>query len=186
MLLTDLLIAHPEEISTIIGHTPAWVGGLLAGLAWLGYSASRPRDVHIWRLALMPVAMGGLALWGVHSAFGAGGRLAEVLAVWAACYAGVIAASWNMKAPQGTTYRAATRSFHMPGSWIPLVLIMMVFLMKYVIGVQLSMEPALARHAGFEFTVAALYGALSGMFAARSLRVLRLANRPRSSLVNLA
>ena len=180
MLLTDLLIEHPEAIATIIGKTPAWVGGLLAGLAWLGFSAARVRNVHIGRLALMPVAMGGLALWGVYSAFGSGGRLAEVLAVWVACYGAVIAAGWNMQAPEGTAYRAATRSFHMPGSWVPLVLIMMVFLMKYGIGVQLSMEPSLASHAGFEFTVAALYGALSGVFAARSLRVLRLAHRPTS------
>ena len=186
MLLTDLLIQHPEAIASILGKTPAWVGGLLAGLAWLGYSSSRARNVHLGRLALMPVAMGGLALWGVYSAFGAGGRLAEVLAVWAACYVAVIAAGWSMQAPEGTAYQPATRSFHMPGSWIPLVLIMMVFLMKYGIGVQLAMEPALARDAGFEFTVAALYGALSGVFAARSLRVLRLVHRPAASSVNLA
>ncbi|WP_036595473.1 DUF6622 family protein [Ottowia thiooxydans] len=184
MLLTDLLIQHPEAIADIVRQTPVWVGGLLAGLSWLGFSATRARNVHIARLALMPVAMGGLALWGVYSAFGAGGRLAELLAVWAACYAAVIAIGWNSQPLPGTSYQATSRSFHVPGSWVPLLLTMVIFLMKYSIGVQLAMEPSLASNAGFEFGVTALYGALSGMFAARSLRVLRLARPLTPSLLN--
>jgi len=40
------------------------------------------------------------------------------------------------------------------------------------------MEPSLARSSGFALTVTALYGLLSGLFAARTLRVLRLARSP--------
>jgi hypothetical protein len=59
-----------------------------------------------------------------------------------------------------------------------MLLILAVFLMKYGVGVQLAMEPRLARDAGFAFAVTALYGLLSGLFAARGLRVLRLARQP--------
>ncbi|WP_423454575.1 DUF6622 family protein [Ottowia sp. VDI28] len=182
MLLTTLLIQHPEAITDIVRQTPAWVGGLLAGLTWLGLSSTRSRDVHIGRLALMPVAMGGLALWGVQSAFASMGQLIELLALWAICYAAVVAAGWNARAPGGTHYEPATRSFHMPGSWVPLLLIVLVFLMKYGVGVQLAMEPALAHHTGFAFATTAVYGALSGLFAVRSLRVLRLARHPGAAL----
>lgn len=182
MLLTDLLIQHPEAIADIIRQTPSWVGGLLAGLIWLGLSATRSRDMHIGRLILMPIAMGALALWGVQSAFAPSGRLTELLAVWAVCYSALVAASWNSRAPSGTYYAPATRSFHMPGSWVPLLLIMLVFLMKYGVGVQLAMEPALTHHMGFAFATAAVYGALSGLFAIRSLRVLRLARGAERSL----
>ena len=46
-------------------------------------------------------------------------------------------------------------------------------------------EPALARAPGFAFAVTALYGLLSGLFAARTLRVLRLA-RPAPALAPFA
>ena len=62
------------------------------------------------------------------------------------------------------------------------LLIVLVFLMKYGVGVQLAMEPALAHHTGFAFATTAVYGALSGLFAVRSLRVLRLARRPGATL----
>ena len=57
---------------------------------------------------------------------------------------------------------------------MPLALIVAVFSMKYLIGVQLALEPALARDAGFALAVTGVYGLLSGWIAARTLRVLRL------------
>jgi hypothetical protein len=175
MLLTQLLAEHPEAAADIVRHTPLWVAGVLAGLTVLGLSAARTRLVHLGRLLLMPLVMGGLALWGVQSAFGASGRLAELLALWAACYAALLALGTRLSPPAGAAYDAATRTFTLPGSWVPLGLILAVFLMKYGIGVQLAMEPALARESGFAFGVTTLYGLLSGLFAARTLRVLRLA-----------
>ena len=69
MLLTTLLAEHPSAIVDIVRQTPAWVAALLGGLAYLGFSASRDRDVPIGRLLLMPLAMGGMALCGVGFGF---------------------------------------------------------------------------------------------------------------------
>ena len=84
--------------------------------------------------------------------------------------------------PAGTRWNAAARSFHLPGSWVPMGLILAVFLMKYAIGVQLAMQPALAHASGFAFVVTALYGLLSGLFAARTLRVLRSTRGPAAAV----
>ena len=81
-------------------------------------------------------------------------------------------------APAGTRFDPAARQFLLPGSWVPMALIVGVFLIKYSVGVQLALEPTLARHLGFAIAVTALYGLLSGLFAVRALRVLRLAGRP--------
>lgn len=175
MLLTQLLSHHPEAIVDIVRQTPAWVGGLLAFLLALGFSATRGRDVPMGRLVLLPVAMTGLALWGVQSAFGATGHLAALLALWAVCAAAVLAVGSRLAPPAGTRWNSAARSVHLPGSWVPMALILAVFLMKYGIGVQLAMQPPLAHDTGFAFAVTALYGLLSGFFAARLLSVLRLA-----------
>lgn len=175
MLLPQLLVHHPEAIADIVRGTPAWVGALLAFLLWLGFSATRARDVPMVRLILLPVAMAGLALWGVQSAFGTSGHLAALLALWVVCAAAMLAAGSRLAPPAGTRWDAATRSVHLPGSWVPMGLILAVFLMKYGIGVQLAMEPPLAHDTSFAFIVTALYGLLSGFFAARLLSVLRLA-----------
>lgn len=185
MLITTLLSEHPSAIADIVRNTPLWVAGVLAGLLWLGFSAARSRRVHLNRLLAMPAAMGALALWGVQSAFGATGQLAGLLGLWALCYAAVLALGSRLAPPAGARYDVATRSFALPGSWVPMGLILVVFLMKYGIGVQLALEPTLARAPGFAFAVTALYGLLSGLFAARTLRVLRLA-RPAPALAPFA
>ena len=175
MLLTQLLTQHPEAIVTIVRSTPAWVGALLAALLVLGFSATRERAMSLGRLVLLPIAMTGLALWGVQSAFGSTGHLAALLALWALCAAVTMAVGSRLAAPRGTRWNAATRTVHLPGSWATMGLILAVFLMKYGIGVQLAMEPALAHDAGFAAAVTALYGLLSGFFAARLLSIVRLA-----------
>ena len=89
--------------------------------------------------------------------------------------AALLAVGLRLPVPAGARYKVAQRRFHLPGSWLPLLLILIVFTLKYAIGVQLAMQPALAHASGFAFVVTALYGLLSGLFAARTLRVLRLA-----------
>lgn len=174
MLLPQLLLQHPEAIADIVRSTPRWVAVLLGFLIYLGLSASRTRRLPALQLAAVPLAMTALALWGVLSAFGDSDRLLIWLAVWLVGYALALAATWSQRAPEGTRYDAASRRFELPGSWVPMALILAVFLMKYGVGVQLAMEPTLAQHTGFAFTITAIYGALSGIFATRTLRVLRL------------
>lgn len=177
MLLPRLLIEHPGAIGDIVLRTPAWVGGLLVFLLLLGFSAVRTRRLPRTRLVLLPLAMTGLALWGVVSAFG-GTRslpaLLALLALWLLCAALVLLSQRGRSAPPGTRFDPASRSFELPGSWVPMALILAVFLMKYGIGVQLALEPQLGQDLAFALGVTALYGALSGLFAARTLRVLRL------------
>jgi hypothetical protein len=179
MLLTRLLIEHPEALPTIVRSTPAWVGGLFLFLLALGLSSLRTRQVPRARLVLLPLAMGGLALWGVCAAFGASGELPALLGVWLLCAALTLFIARARRAPRGTRYEPASARFTLPGSGVPMALILAAFLMKYGIGVQLAMEPRLAHELGFALVVSALYGALSGLFAARTLRVLRLAQPAR-------
>ena len=79
-------------------------------------------------------------------------------------------------APAGARYCNASRRFDLPGSAMPLVLIMGIFLTKYLVGVELAMQPALARDSAFALQIAALYGAFSGLFVARAMRLWRLAH----------
>ena len=177
-MLIQLIANHPEALGSIVKNTPSWVFGLFAGLAALGLSQMRTREVGAARMALMPVAMTSLSLWGTLSAFGASPLFGYVLMAWAAGAAlmfGLIAAL----APQaGASYTAATRSFNVPGSLLPMLLILGIFFTKYIVGVELAMQPALAQDGQYSLVVGALYGLFGGTFAGRAARLWRLTLRP--------
>ena len=158
----------------IIIHTPLWVWGLLLALLALGFSQTVTRTVPLRRTTLLPLTMVALSLFGTVWAFG---TAPQVLLAWLA--AGGVAA-WvvlQRPLPAGTRFDTATRRFTIPGSWVPLALIVGIFLIKYTVGVQLAMMPALAHDAGFTLSFGTLYGAFSGIFAARGARLWRLALR---------
>lgn len=77
----------------------------------------------------------------------------------------------------GTTYDPLSQRFTVPGSPLPLLTIAAIFLLKYGIGVELAMQPALRLEPGFALLLCAGYGALTGFFAARPFALWQLASR---------
>jgi hypothetical protein len=115
-----------------------------------------------------------LSLAGVLSAF-APSVLA--LASWAAGVATALAFGRNAVAVRGASWSPGTALLHVPGSWLPLVLILGLFTLKYGAGVSLAMQPGLATDAAFAGLCSLAYGSFSGLFLARALRLRRLARR---------
>ncbi len=176
-MLIQLLIDRPQMIGPILTQTPTWVWVLLAGLLWLGIGMLKGRTIRTSRAAIMPVVMTGLSLWGTISAFSQSALLGYVLLAWAVAAVVLAAAVGRMPAPAGTGYDAQARTFTVPGSWVPLALILGLFLVKYVVGVETSMQPALAHDGGYSLTYGAIYGVFSGIFTGRAIRLGRLARR---------
>lgn len=58
-------------ILEILGRTPIWVWPLFLLLLYLGYTQTRTRPVPAARLAVLPVLMPGLSMFGMLSVFGA-------------------------------------------------------------------------------------------------------------------
>ena len=159
----------------IVLHTPRWVFALFVLLLWLGARQLVAHDPGLNRVTLMPLAMGALSVYGLVSVFG---DSPVALAGWA--FAALIALTLVLRRllPVTTRYDAARRRFHVAGSAVPLALMMGIFLTKYTVGVALALHPELRRQAAFGLAVPLLYGAFSGVFAARALRMWRLASVP--------
>jgi hypothetical protein len=170
-------------LTQIIVHTPLWVWGVLLALLALGLNQMFTRTVKLRRTTLLPLAMVALSLNGTVSAFGAA---PQVLLAW--LVAGALAGSLVLQRPlpPGTRFDPASRRFTVPGSVVPLVLIVGIFLVKYGMGATLAVQPALAHSADFRLAFGALYGAFSGVFAARGFRLWRLALRHERSTPALA
>ncbi|HUJ85727.1 MAG TPA: DUF6622 family protein [Burkholderiales bacterium] len=156
----------------ILRHTPSWVFGLFVLLLALGITQARARRLGRTRLSLLPLAMLGLSLYGAASAFGSGPL---ALGSWGAALAAVTLASLELPAARGVGYSCAERTFTVPGSWLPLALMMAIFFTKYAVAVALARQPELRTATGFVAAVGGVYGMFSGLFFARALRILRVA-----------
>jgi hypothetical protein len=174
-MLIAMLIQQPQMIADVLRATPNFVWGLLAALIWLGLSQARDREAGLARVSLMPVVMTGFGIWGMVSAFGSSPMFGYAMLMWMFMLSVSFALIGTMRPPRGAEYHPATRTFFLPGSWAPLLLILAIFVTRYVVNVDIAMQPALARDGQYTLIVAALYGLTSGIFVGRTARLLRLA-----------
>jgi hypothetical protein len=175
-MLLQLVAHHPEAIQPILRNTPVWVWGLLAGLLALGSSQLRDRTASLGRVSLLPAAMTLFSVWGICSALASSRVFLPSIAVWTAA-AGI---AFAVVAPgrARAQYDAVKRTYSLPGSVVPLLVIVGIFLVKYVVGVELAMAPGLVQDSSYALTVAGVYGAFTGIFVGRAGRLWRLALRP--------
>lgn len=176
MMLLQILTHQPQLLGTIVQRTPSWVWGLLTALLALGATQLARRQAGMLRVGIMPIAMTLFALYGLATAFAGSHLWIGTLALWlATAAAGTALALWRWpNPPAGTRFDALTARFELPGSVRPLALIVGIFLLKYLVGVELALQPAQAHDPGFALGVAALYGACTSLFAARLVRLWRL------------
>lgn len=158
----------------IVQHTPTWVWGLLATLVALGLLQTRPLEMSLTRVTVLPLVLTALSLSGVLSAFG---HLPVALAAWATGVAAALALARKAVSVRGAAWSASRGLLHVPGSWLPLVLIVSLFALKYGAGVSLALAPALASDTSFAGLCSLAYGTFSGLFMARALSLRSLATR---------
>lgn len=173
-MLLQLITQHPEAIVQILRSTPSWVWGLLAGLLALGASQLRDRTAGLVRVSLLPLGMTLFSVSGTASALGATPHRAMAIGAWLIAAALAFALLARGRGDAAAQYDPARRLFLLPGSVVPLLLIVGIFLVKYVVGVDLAMAPQLVQEAPYVLTVAALYGTFTGIFVGRASRLWRL------------
>lgn len=160
---------------TIVQHTPVWVWGLLAALVALGLSQTRDREISPMRVTILPLVMIALSLSGVFSAFG---HFPVALGGWAAGVGAALGFGRQFILARGAAWSPQGATLRVPGSWLPLMLIVALFSLKYFAGASLALHPELATDAAFAGPMSLAYGSFSGLFLARGLALRNVANRP--------
>ncbi|MBI1835456.1 MAG: hypothetical protein HYR92_06880 [Burkholderiales bacterium] len=158
-------------ISQILSHTSIWVWLLLAALCALGWNQTRTRALSLKRMIIVPLVMLGLSMSSLSNAFGAH---VPVLLTWFASMACIAILMRRLRLPSGHAYDAQSQLFTVPGSFVPLVMILSIFVTKYVLAVSLAMQPNLAHQLSFSIGCAAVFGMMNGVFFGRALRLMRL------------
>ena len=158
----------------IVQHTPHWVWWLLAALISLGVSQTQPRQRTLRAATAMPIAMTALSFCGVVSIFT---QEAIALLAWAAAMLAALAISHAAGIGSKVRWLAAEQRLLVPGSWVPLMLMLGLFVIRFGANVALAIHPDLRVDGLFAGSVSFAYGAFSGIFLARGLTMWRVARQ---------
>lgn len=173
-----LNFAHSASFWDILRHTPHWVFALLAGLCVFGAMQTRTRRVAVPLALFLPAAMLVLSLTGVLRY--AGGQWLD-LAAWLFGVAIAAPLCQRWMEPGTIRYEHESRRLVIKGSWIPLGVILAIFLIRYLLGVASALQFPILDTGYFLPLISGSLGALSGFFLARGLVYWRVRQRARSA-----
>jgi len=151
-------------VMEILQGTPLWVWLVLAAVAWLGFAQSRDRTVSRACTGFLPWVFVLLSLCAV--AFGPG-ELSLTLLVWSLGFTAGWAGGRRFVAARGAAWSADMERVHVPGSWVPLLLMVALFASRYLFGVVAAVAPAMRADARFVALTSLSYGVFAGLFWAR-------------------
>ncbi len=159
---------------SILQQTPHWVWGLLAVLTITGMKQTLPRLRSVRSATTLPLVMMALSFYGVVSVFS---HEPVALATWAVGAVLTLFLCNTLGVWRGVEWSAADRALLVPGSWLPLILFLTLFSLKFAVSVAVAGAPGLTADAGFAGLVGIAYGAFSGAFLARGVAMWRVARQ---------
>jgi len=149
----------------ILSHTPIWVFALFVVLLAFGFMQTRSRNVGKFLAYLLPAGMVALSLAGIQSSFG----LKPIpIAFWAVGLVLVTFIGYKFFADTRVTFDAGKNAFFIPGSWIPLLVIMAISFTKYIFAVMRALNVDAVNSPAFAMALSLAYGCFSGYFSSRA------------------
>jgi hypothetical protein len=152
----------------MLASIPVWVPVVFLALVFLGYRQSITRTVRPGILVGVALGMLGFSLYGIFGSFGPD-PLAILL--WASSYAAAAAIGKRLVGSRG--WLVVGSSVRIPGSWVPMVLLLTIFAAKFVLASAAAMHSPVFQQIWFVALMSSALGALSGGFGARALAVHR-------------
>jgi uncharacterized protein DUF6622 len=150
----------------ILSHTPLWAWVVLAVLVAFGIQGLRPRTVSVRRLLIVPAVF---ITWGIVSLVQRVAGEPALAGDWVAAALTGGAIGWFATRFDAIRVDRASRNVELPGSILPLVRNLAIFLAKYVLTAAAAIAPArTAELAPWDIAVS---GLSAGYFAAWLLRL---------------
>ena len=163
----------------ILQHVPLWVWAILGYIVFMGLKQTREMRMSRPRLIALP---GFWFLFGAWGVIGTYGLMGLPTATWVAGLAlglfGVRRAGWAA----GARHDAESGSYVVPGSWVPLGLMLSIFCSKFAFAVTLAIHPEWQHLLAVQLGSGLVFGTISGAMLGRSFNILRSANKSSAAL----
>jgi predicted small secreted protein len=153
-----------ENILPILKNTPWWVYVLLVYLIIMGLKATRARTIPMWKLFILPLIFTTMS---VHTLMASFTINAFSLVTWIGAISIGVFFGWLQMQRIKLEINREKHEVTLGGSWITLVLVLLIFATKYYFGYQMGMDPTLEYQTHFEFIVLAVSGIITGFFIGR-------------------
>lgn len=154
-----------DSIEEILADTPWWVFLLFTYLMWVGFSATKPHQVHIKTLMLFPVM---LFVFSIMSLFAAQFTVGHFL-LWLSALGLGTSLGWLHYQSLRIKADKHTKKILVPGTWILLLIILCVFIVKFYFGYELAIHPHFIFQPKYYIGLLLVYGLLTGLFLGRFL-----------------
>ena len=115
-----------------------------------------------------------LSLAGVQSSFGL--KLVPVV-LWATGLVLVTIVGYKFFRDTRVSFDPNRNAFYIPGSWMPLIVIMAIFFTKYAVAVMAALKIEAASSTLFAVALSLAYGCFSGYFSSRAVNLLAQARK---------
>jgi hypothetical protein len=160
-----------NRILPILQGAPLWVWALLALLLFLGIRSLRTRQVPVASLIALPLAFFGLSVTNLLPL----DHLAPLrIGVWIAVLAIGTLPGWFSIRPQRIAVDRARRRITVPGSVVPLLLMLAAFAGGFYFGYLFTRYPELKTDPATLIMASTYRGLMSGYFLGQTIRLFRL------------
>lgn len=158
------------NVFAILANTPAWVWAVLLLIVLMGLRRTRDRVVTTPRLVLMPLIILGLAVSNLATAAASTtGMTGAVIGLLAGLAAGAAIES------RAGAERVRQGVLLLKGEWMSFVVVLAIFLVRYLSIVVSTVDPVLAAGAPYHFVTALLSAFFAALTLARTGLRLKLA-----------
>ncbi len=145
------------SLISILSHTPVWVWFLFLFLVSRGVKALKPRKISPQRMLMLPLIF---FVWAIYSIFVELKEWHFAFIAFTLCLIlGIVFGSLLAQQQPRAWLDNSTKLIYRPGSPLPLILVCISFLLKYMLSVILAHRPDYASTPSF----CTLYGAVSGI-----------------------
>jgi len=160
-------------LAQLISRTPVWVWALLVFLLYRGVKASQDRELGLRAMLVIPCVMLFLSVQGMFQHFG----FAPIpFSIWALCL--MITAGVAAHFTSAGSFRIISPThLWVRGSWLPLILMLLIFIVKYAENVAVAIQPALRTETAFVLICSAVFGVMNGLFFGKLVRLRQLLSK---------
>lgn len=163
-----------DLIEKIVMETSISFRFLMLTMIVLGLRQVKSRAVPPGPMIIISCLMLGFSFYGMVLAF-SGSVLS--MGVWFFALISTFFMFRNLDYPRDWSFDPMTKNLIIPGSWLPLLLIIFIFALRLFVRYQIRNLSSLIHSSVFLLSISSIYGFLSGIFAYRTWHAFLLSRR---------
>lgn len=154
-----------DFILNVAKGTPTWVYAIFAYLFYVGIKATKARTVSVYKILIVPTVM---TSWSIVKILGAPSSFLFFLLFFPV---GILIGDFLLPMKVENVDRSS-RVVTLPGSWTTLILLMIIFSIKYFFGFMHATNPGFIEN--YHFLEKSIFSLWSGIFWGRRIKPLAM------------